>query len=62
MSIKTFMAREKMGLFRWMVSWAELIDGLVGVLSLGMFRPDLSTPMRMWVLMKEAKDLVGDDE
>ena len=39
---------------RWLAAWAKLIDGLIGVLTLGIVCPSLGYNVALWLVLQEA--------
>lgn len=46
----------------WLISWAELADGLCGILSCGLYTPDASTAVRIWALHNAATRAIPDQD
>ena len=42
----------KLQLLYWLRGWAYLLDGLAAIVTLGFYRPDLSTDMSGKILME----------
>ena len=43
----------------WLVSWCNILDGVIGVLSLGLLRPSVSYRVIIYFAWKDAKRLAG---
>jgi hypothetical protein len=43
--------------FKWLVAWAEIFDGVAGVLSLGYWRPALAFKVTLWYSLKIARQM-----
>lgn len=46
----------------WLISWAELADGLCGILSCGLYTLDASTAVRIWALHNAAARAIPDQD
>lgn len=46
----------------WLISWAELADGLCGILSCGLYTLDASTAVRIWALHHAATRAIPDQD
>jgi hypothetical protein len=46
----------------WLISWAELADGLCGILSCGLYTLDASTAVRIWALHNAATRAIPDQD
>ena len=50
----------KRAFFQWFICWAEIADGIVGVLTLGIVRPAWSYKVCMYDALDEARERAND--
>ncbi len=47
---------------RWLLGWAEIIDGICSVVSLGMLTPNLSFNLIHWITVRNYKRRRGNKQ